>query len=291
MPRSLGAQTPHRKTLDQPRPRLSRDLIHRVSRSVTPRDKRICLDVYEHRFLTSHQARRLHFGSSPRARNRLLALWRLRVVDRFQPMRATGSHPYYYVLDDVGIHIVAAQLGVAPNDLPYDKQLALAQVYSPHLRHHTEVNDFFTRLAEEAGRRQGHRLRTWLGERGCRRVWRDLVRPDGYGVVETRGKRVSFILELDGGTEIRSRLAQKLEACADLAGTPEAPDAVIFCFPGAEREASAREVLHDPGILVATGVLDEHLHDPLGEVWLPLGARRRRSLLDLARARTRELSA
>ncbi len=291
MPRSLGPQTPYRKTHDNPRPRLNRDLIHRVSRSVTPRDKRICLDVYEHRFLTTHQARRLRFGSAPRARNRLLALWRLRVLERFQPERPTGSHPFYYVLDDIGIHIVAAHLGVPAKDLPYDKQHALAQVYSPHLRHHTEVNDFFTRLAEEAGGRQGHRLRTWLGERGCRRVWRDLVRPDGYGILEAGGQQISFLLELDGGTEIRSRLARKLEACADLAGTPEAPDALIFCFPSREREASAREILHDPGILVATGVLEEHLHDPLGEVWLPLGGRRRRSLVDLARARPKELSA
>lgn len=291
MSRSLGPQTPYRKSLDNPRPRVSKDLIHRVSRSVTPRDKRICLDVFEHRFLTTHQARRLHFSSAPRARNRLLALWKLRVLERFQPERTTGSHPFYYVLDEIGIHIVAAQIGVAPKDLGYDKQRALAQVYSPHLLHHTEVNDFFTRLAEEARDVSGYRLRTWLGERGCRRVWRDLVRPDGYGVVEARGKRISFLLELDGGTEIRSRLTRKLEACADLAGTPEAPDAVIFCFPTPEREASARGVLHDPGIPVATGVLHEHLRTPLGEVWLLLGERRRRSLIDLARTGRRELSA
>lgn len=291
MPRSLGSQTPFGKNSHNPRPRVSKDLIHRVARSVTPRDKRICLDVYEHRFLTTHQARRLHFTSAPRARNRLLALWRLRVLQRFQPERPTGSHPFYYVLDDVGIHIVAAQLGVSPKELPYDKQQALAQVYSPHLLHHTEVNDFFTRMAEEARRRPGYRLRTWLGERGCRRVWRDLVRPDGYGVLEVHGKRVSFLLELDGGTEIRSRLSRKLEACSDLVGTPEAPDAVIFCFPSPEREASARAVLEDPGILVATGVLEDHLRDPLGEVWLLLGARRRRSLVDLAPRRQRALSA
>lgn len=290
MPRSMGPQTPHGKRLDHPRPRLSRDLIHRVSRSVTPRDKRICLDTYEHRFLTTHQARRLHFSSSPRARNRLLALWRLRVLERFQPLRATGSHPYYYVLDDIGVHIVAAQLGIAPKDLSYDKQHALAQVYSPHLLHHTEVNDFFTRLAERA-RETGCRLRTWLGERGSHRVWRDLIRPDGYGVLEAPRKRVSFLLELDGGTEIRSRLAQKLEAFADVAGTPEAPDAVAFCFPTAEREAGARNVLHDLGISVVTGVLSEHLRDPLGEVWLPLGARRRRRLLELTGPKHEELSA
>ncbi len=123
---------------------------------------------------------------------------------------------------------MAAQLGVVPKHLHYDREGALAQVYSPHLLHHTEVNDFFSRLAEEAGAKPGHRLCTWLGERGCRRVWRDLVRPDGFGVLEARGKQTSFLLELDGGTEIRSRLARKLEACADLAGTPEA-EGCIHC--------------------------------------------------------------
>ena len=228
MPRSLGPQTPFGKNPSNPRPRVSKDLISGAARSVTSRDKRICLDIYEHRFLTTHQARRLHFTSAPRARNRLHTLWRFRVLERFQPERPTGSHPIYYVLDEVGIHIVAAQLGAVPKRLHYDREGALAQVYSPHLLHHTEVNDFFTRLAEEAGERAGHRLRTWLGERGCRQLWRDLVRPDGYGVLEARGRQVTFLLELDGGTEIRSRLARKLEACADLAGTPEA-EGCIHC--------------------------------------------------------------
>ena len=189
------------------------------------------------------------------------------------------------------MHVVAAQLGVVPKRLHYDREGALAQVYSPHLLHHTEVNDFFTRLAEVASRKAGNRLRTWLGERGCRQVWRDLVRPDGYGVLEARGGQVSFLLELDGGTEIRSRLARKLEACADLAGTPEAPDALVFCFPSSEREASARAILEDPGAVVATGVLTDHLHHPLGDVWLPLRARRRRPLIDLARNGMGSLSA
>jgi len=291
MPRSLVVQTPSRKTPPHLRPRVSKDLISRAARSVTTRDKRICLDVYEHRFLTTHQARRLHFTSAPRARNRLHALWLLRVLDRFPPERPTGSHPFYYVLDEVGMHVVAAQLGVVPKKLAYDREGALAQVYSPHLLHHTEVNDFFTRLSEEAAKSPGHRLRTWLGERGCRQVWRNLIRPDGYGVVEAGGGQVTFLLELDGGTEIRSRLSRKLEAFADLAGTPDAPDVLAFCFPSGEREASARAILEDPGIVVATGLLQEHLRDPLGEVWLPLGARRRRPLVDLAGAGARSLSA
>ena len=291
MPRSLVAQTPSRKNVPNLRPRVSKELIGHAARSVTSRDKRICLDIYEHRFLTTHQARRLHFTGAPRARNRLHTLWKLRVLDRFQPERPTGSHPFFYVLDEVGIHIVAAQLGLAPKKLAYDREGALAQVYSPHLLHHTEVNDFFTRLAEDARGKPSPRLRIWLGERGCRQVWRDLVRPDGYGVLEARGRQVSFLLELDGGTEIRSRLARKLDACADLAGTPESPDALVFCFPSSEREASARAILEDPGIVVATGVLQDHLRDPLGEVWLPLGARRRRPLVDLARNGTGSLSA
>lgn len=291
MPRSLVTQTPSRRKPPNIRPRVSKELISRAARSVTSRDKRICLDIYEHRFLTTHQARRLHFTSAPRARNRLHALWLLRVLDRFQPERPTGSHPFYYVLDEVGIHIVAGQLGVVPKKLTYDREGAVAQVYSPHLLHHTEVNDFFTRLAEEAAKSPGHRLRTWLGERGRRQVWRDLIRPDGYGVLEVRGRQVTFLLELDGGTEIRSRLSRKLEAFADLAGAPEAPDVLVFCFPSSEREASARAILEDPGIVVATGVLQDHLRDPLGEVWLPLGARRRRPMVNLPGAGAGSLSA
>lgn len=92
---------------------------------------------------------------------------------------------------------------------------------------------------------------------------------------------MSFWLELDGGTEIRPRLVEKLDRYAALAGMEGAADAVLFCFPTARREASAREFLADCGITVATGLLPQHLTMPLGSNWLPIGSEFRLDLFGL----------
>lgn len=277
----MGTPTPFTKGINN-RFRITKSLIHSVATSLTERDKRICLDIHQHRFLTTHQALRLHFDSYPRARSRLHRLFQLRVLDRFRPRRATGSHPHYYVLDEVGIQVVAANMGVVTKELKYDRLAALAQVFSPRLRHMTEVNDFFTRLVG-ASRRSGgrHHLSSWLGERGCFSVWRGLVHPDGYARLESDGNAVSFFLELDGGTEPGRRLHQKLDRYSSVAGMPEAPEALLFCFPSEKREAAARKHLAPCGLTIATAVIAGHMQDPLASNWLPLDADSRVSLIDL----------
>jgi len=290
-PRSMSTQTP----FDAPalmRPRVSRELIQFVSRSITDRDKNICLDIYEHRFLTTHQANRIYFESYTRARARLFHLYRLRVLDRFRPLRGSGSYPWYYVLDEIGIHIVAAIRGVDQRELKYDKAKALAQVFSPRLRHMTEVNDFFTRIAQASRTSEGLlRLSSWLGERSCRARWKGYVHPDGFGSIEEPNGAVSFWLELDGGTEIRSRLAEKLDRYSALSDIRGSADLILFTFPGSEREAGARKVLFNCGIEVMTGVFENHMEDPMGKLWLPIGSQTRIRVSDLVKAPKRRISA
>lgn len=267
------------------RPRVDRFLLARVALSVTERDKRICLDIYEHRFLTTLQAARLHFSSHSRARNRLMSLFEMRVLERFRPRRESGSHPWHYVLDEIGLEIVAGQRGVTRKDLRYDIRKALRLAWSQRLAHMRETNDFFSRLAQglrKAG--GGRRLGAWWGERRLAANWNGLVRPDGYGQVDARDGRFSFFLELDGGTETGERLAEKLYAYQGVAAMPDAPDAVLFCFPSRGREANAREALGSPGVAIATAVLEDHMAEPLAPIWLPLAAEERWSLLDLPRA-------
>ena len=128
------------------------------------------------------------------------------------------------------------------------------------------------------------RLAEWWGERTCATRWQGLVRPGGLGRLEgVPGPSVTFALELDRGTESRDRLAEKIVRYLLIAAGPDAPGAVIFCFPSSEREQSARQVLASPGLRVATATLDRHLADPLGGVWRPLGVDRRLRLIDLAR--------
>ena len=283
MGRSMGPQTPSdaRALL---RPRVSRELIERVSSRITERDKEICLAIYEHRFLTTHQIQRIFFASYTRARTRLLDLHQFRVLERFRPNRRTGSFPNYYVLDEVGIQIVAAIKGIDLKALGYDRNKALGQVFSPRLLHMTEVNDFFSRLLEASRRSARFTVTGWMGERACAARWNRYIHPDGFAAIQDRGESISLWLELDGGTEIHSRLLQKLDRYSTVAGTEGAADVLLFCFPTPAREAKAREVLVDCGLTVATGVLTTHMADPLGRNWLPVTTESRVKLLDLQRS-------
>ena len=178
---------------------------------LTERDRLVALACYEHRVLTTEQLRRLHFGSSRRARWRLERLYQLRVLDRFRPPRerGQGSAPFHWLLDEAGAHVVAEALGVERSELRWRHQAAVAIAGSSKLSHQLEVNEFFTRLAEEASR-AGGRLAAWWGERRCLAALGGQAAPDGYGRLELPGQRpVSFLLELDRATEDHERLRQK----------------------------------------------------------------------------------
>ena len=90
-----------------------------------------------------------------------------------------------------------------------------------------------------------------------------------------------MLLELDLGTENRSRLEDKMERYRVLARAATSPDVVLFCFPSEAREASARVVLGGTAMPVATATFDRHLADPFGAIWLPLDGDRRVRLVDL----------
>jgi len=178
---------------------------------LTERDRLVALDCYEHRVLTTEQLRRLHFGSIRRARWRLERLYQLRVLDRFRPPRrhGEGSSPYHWLLDEAGAHVVGEALGVERSELGWRHQAAIAIAASSKLTHQLEVNEFFTRLADEA-RRAGGRLAAWWGERRCLAALGGQAAPDGYGRLELPGQGpVSFLLELDRSTEEHERLRQK----------------------------------------------------------------------------------
>jgi Replication-relaxation len=96
------------------------------------------------------------------------------------------------------------------SELRWRHQAAVAIAASSTLAHQLEVNEFFTRLAEEADQ-AGGRLAAWWGERRCLAALRSQAAPDGYGRLELPGQQpVSFLLELDRATERPAeRLRQK----------------------------------------------------------------------------------
>ena len=75
--------------------RLSAGHASRLAAQLTERDRRIALDCYDHRVLTTAQLQRLHFRTVRVAQRRLQQLYELRVLERFRPpwQRPHGSTP------------------------------------------------------------------------------------------------------------------------------------------------------------------------------------------------------
>jgi hypothetical protein len=101
-----------------------------IAASITEGNQRICIDLFEHRVLTTIQLYELHFPSCPRARKRLLELHRLGLLWRTRPQRQTGSLPRHYVLDEPGALVLAESRGIEPNELGYRFDRALGMLDS-----------------------------------------------------------------------------------------------------------------------------------------------------------------
>ena len=94
--------------------RVTTERLTELANHLTDRDREIALALYEHRILTSSQLALLFFSGRRRAMDRLLFLYRQRVLDRFYPPRpfALGKPQAHWLLDEAGAHIVAACLGM-----------------------------------------------------------------------------------------------------------------------------------------------------------------------------------
>ena len=264
------------------RPRADHDLVSSASRRLTPRDRLLCQVLFDHKVLTTEQVTDLCFANLTTARHRLTALYELRVLDRFRPFRPVGSDPYHYVLDALGVEVVAADRGIeVPRPgLHHSRALALAD--SQRLAHLLGVNGLFCSLAAWARKVEDAELAEWWSEPRCAAEWGGVVRPDGFGVLRHRGVVVECFVEVDRGTETLARLAGKLAGYAELVRATGWSPKVCFWFPSPRREAEARHVLDHPEVAVVTGAGGMG-GGPGAAVWLPVGSTGpRRHLIDLA---------
>ncbi|MGH3266146.1 MAG: replication-relaxation family protein, partial [Trebonia sp.] len=181
-----------------------------------------------------------------RARRRLVVLYQQRVLDRFRPpwQQGKGSTQYHWVLDEVGAHLVADELGIDRADLHWRHADALAIAGSAKLAHQVAANELITRLASEA-RTAGGRLREWYGERTTRRLLGGQVIPDTYAVMQLPGRPLLHLLvELDRGTEDHKRLREK--ATGYHRALPRSPLAnlnptVLLVLPNRTRATALRD--------------------------------------------------
>ena len=231
---------------DGRRPRADQNLVAAVARRLTPRDRLLCQVLFDHKVLTTEQVTDLCFDNLTTARHRLTALYELRVLDRFRPFRPVGSDPYHYLLDTLGVEVVAADRGIEvprPGTPPQPGPRTGRQpAPRPPARDQRPVllpRPLGTGPAEDA------ELAEWWSERRCAAEWGEVVRPDGFGTLRQRNRVVEFFVEYDRGTETLARLADKLTGYAELVHATGWAPRVCFWFPSPRREAEARRVL-DP---------------------------------------------
>jgi hypothetical protein len=247
------------------RPRGGAALAALASR-LTDRDRRIALDCYEHRVLTTEQLRRLHFVAARTARERLQELRQLRVLTSFRPQRqpGQGSAPHHWVLDEAGALVVAAELGLERSELRWQAQAALAIAASSKLAHQLAVNEFCSRLAADANA-AGGKLERWWGERRASQLLDRIVTPDAYLQLRLpSGAELELLLELDRGTEDHPRLREKARRYAKALRRTDLQPHVLLLVPSparAERAAAALETSAAP--ITAAVWTPDHGRSPL----------------------------
>ncbi|MET8983245.1 replication-relaxation family protein [Streptomyces sp. NPDC004539] len=219
--------------------------VTRLAERLTERDLWIARMLHEHRVLTTPQIAEAAFLSLHSAQQRLLQLWKWRLVDRFQPFFANGGGaPMHYVLDVAGAATLAFEDGLDPEDLSYRHARALGIAHSLHLSHAVGTNGFFTALIARSRRPDATgRLTAWWSEARCRRHFGDFVIPDGYGRWQEGSAGFEWFLEFDLATTRPDLVAAKLPRYHRLAATTGTITPVLIWLPTVRRETRVRHAL------------------------------------------------
>lgn len=237
----------------------------RIAHRLTERDRRIVHSVHRLRVLTCEHLTDLFFDSSEVARHRLLALYRLRLLERFRPRPRA---PYHYVVGELGALLVAAESPSEADRPVWRRDHVVAIARSQRLAHLTGVNDIGVSLLARARHHPSVSVR-WWPEGRCAPWCGALVRPDARCVYAEDGSRLAFFLEYDRGTEPLSRLAGQVERYARLERDRGVSDWVLYVVPTARRERHVARALARTDVPVATAALPAGT-PPHGPVWQPL---------------------
>jgi len=225
------------------------------------------------RVLTTDQVSDLFFDNVNTAQHRLSILNDLELVARFRILTDRyGTSQYHYVLDQLGALFVGAEDDDEknPEKMRWNTGMALALGRSQRLAHIVGTNGFFIALKHTARHNKGCKLAKWWPEWQCAIQWRQVVRPDGYGIWDEGRVRLPFLLEYDRGTETLERLGEKLDGYDQLARAAGHQTVVLFSFPSPQREANARHFLAHGSVVVATSSRSDG-ESPAGAIWRLVG--------------------
>ncbi len=191
----------------------------------TQRDGQIIAAVAELRFATADHIQKLCFDGKPSARSwcqeRLQILYHHGYVARI-PKPTLGRPQAVYCLDKLGRDFLATMHESPKTALLWDKydhgRSAL------FLDHAIALNDVRINIAQAAAK-NGHSLSQWLPERVLKqRLGKEVIKdlkgegklklvPDGWGqILLANGKRFSFCVELDRGTQWSEQYKRKVRA-------------------------------------------------------------------------------
>jgi hypothetical protein len=267
------------------------ELVHHL----TERDREIALVLYDQQLLTTAQLQLVFFSSRRRAQDRLLFLYRNRVVDRFFPPSpfGAGKPQAHWLLDEAGAIVVAAMLGVERKQLGWRRRDDWAS--HPQLAHRLEANRFVTDLITATLHEPTVGVSAWYSSRdSAARLGNQQtgdLRPDAGFLLDMPAGAIECVLEWDRGTETQARLTEKLYGYRLAEGrlrTSE-PRTILFVVPGVgrvqtlqrgyaafehERERHRRQEglvnLDGRWPLLAATVADLRRHGPLERVWQPI---------------------
>lgn len=285
--------------------RVTQAQVWELAAHLTDRDREIVMTLFEQRVLRTDQVAALFFSSVRRAQDRMLFLYRHRVVDRFYPAapRGQGKPQAHWLLDEAGAHIAAACLDQDRKALHWERRSDWGA--HRHLAHRLGVNGFVTGLVAATLRDQGVGVARWHGPRAVARVipggLTEKPIPDAGFQLSASAGRVECLLEWDRGTESGSVLREKLyryrRASDDARGGTVAN--VLFVVPSEPRMVTLRRALAEadhpserdlarahwenwPLLVTTTDELDES--GPLDRIWRPVDQSQRAplALADLA---------
>jgi hypothetical protein len=269
--------------------RRSDDALLRVQASLTNRDLVLLDWLYDHAVLTTDQIATALFPSLDFAHRRLLRLTQLGVLDRFRPQRwEGGSHPYHYLLGQLGYDIVAGQ---RLEDMPRRDHARRRRAHltsRANLPHRLGINQFFVDLARHA-RVHADASLAWLSTAPYRTasgflhsrqdnpqlvIIKGVPRPDGWGTWTEAGRTVPFFVEWDSGDESLDVLVHKVAGYDTAAVFTQWRWPVLFVLPSLRRETNLHLELDDwnapgptPVATVARDFLTATGHGPAEAVW------------------------
>jgi hypothetical protein len=257
------------------RGRLTLSLIA-AARQLTTRDYTLVALLVDHRVLTTDQITAILFSARHTSLQRLTALRRLGLVERFRPPRAPTGAPWHWLAGPLAAQYVALARDVHPPTARMLDRRQRATMLSPQLAHTVGANQFFVDLIAHARTDSSARLTRWWPSVMTSAVYGQRIHPDGHGVWRCAGREIGWFLEHDTGSENHTRLIGKLAAYRRLSADPGCDYPILFWLPSQRREANLHRRLTAAacrGLTVATAARDALAGSrPADPVWRLAGS-------------------